>query len=52
MEIDIAIGFLLKRCDKDNTKEVHKSFFEFCSRSGVFRALHPASMHYDNPIAY
>ena len=52
VEIDTAIRFLLKRCNKDNTKEVHKSFFEFCSYSSVFGASHPALMHYDNPIAY
>jgi hypothetical protein len=52
VEIDTALKFLLKRCNESNKKEVHKSFFEFRSRSSVFGASNPAAMHYDNPIAY
>ena len=52
MEIDTISKFLLACYSIDNKKEVHRSFFEFRSRGSVFRASNPASIYYDNPIAY
>ena len=52
MEIDTISKFLLICYSIDNKKEVYRSFFEFHSYSNVFRALNPALIYYDNPIAY
>jgi hypothetical protein len=51
-EVNKALSFLLKRCKEEQRKELHKSFFEFRTRTGVYNSAYPSSMHYDNPIAY
>ena len=52
IQIDIGIKFLLARAAQENKKAIHISILEFRTQGGEFGPSHPASMHYDNPIAY
>jgi len=52
LQIEKAINFLLARASQENKKTVHISILEFRTQASVFGPSYPASMHYDNPIAY
>lgn len=51
-QIDTGIQFLLARGLQEDRKAIHTSILEFRTQGSVFRPLHPASMHYDNPVLY